>query len=203
MKNFLLLPTSCLTSVCWQLLSTIMNWLQHHRPNESENRVLQSSLLKAGPISKLDRVALPSARAFSIRGSTAPPQQYLAQFMLSSRVHSKVLFGNTVPAAHAGSRGHLTATGLKLVDKTGKRILKIKQQEHGCCAFHTTLLVLCQLPILSPKKRKQLIQRFLSKLKMTSHKATFITATENKMPKLCLSHCNKDSTNAGSGACFK
>ena len=99
-ENSLLLTTSCLTSVCWQLLSTIMNWLQHHRPNESQNRGLWSSLLKAGPISKLDQVALPSAQALSIRGSTALLQQYLAQFTLSSRVHSQVLFGDAMSLLH-------------------------------------------------------------------------------------------------------
>lgn len=107
-----------------------------------------------------------------------------------------------VPAAHAGSRSHLTPTGLILVHKT-EQILKIKHEEHGCCALQTTLLVLCQLPILSPNKRKQLIQGFLSKLQMTSHKAIFIAATENKMPKLRLSQCNKDSMNTGNGTCFK
>lgn len=97
MENLLLFPTSCLTSVCWQLLSTIMNWLQHHRPKESQNRGLWSSLLKVGPISKLDQVALPSAQALSVRGSTALLQQYLAQFTPSSRVHSKVLLAMLCP----------------------------------------------------------------------------------------------------------
>lgn len=47
------------------------------------------------------------------------------------------------------------------------------------------------------------MQGLLSKLQMASHKAIFIAATQNKMPKICLTQCNKDSMNTGNGTCFK